>query len=119
MTLVRLIRALAVLAIAVLLSLMIGPFGSAEASVGISDKIGHVVAVWVIAGSLAVLAPRWSLERIALVALTIGVGVEIVQGFVGRDADVLDVAADMVGIALACLTLALMPSTRFRPKARP
>lgn len=118
MSLVRVARVLAVIAIVILLTLMIGPFGAAEAGAGISDKVGHVVAFWIIAGALAVLAPRWSLERIALVALTIGVGVEIVQGFVGRDADVLDVAADMVGIALACLTLAIMPTTRFRPKAR-
>lgn len=118
MSLVHIARVFAVVAIAMLLTLMIGPFGSAEAGVGISDKIGHVVAFWIIAGSLAVLAPPWNLERIALVALSIGVGVEIVQGFVGRDADVLDVAADMVGIVLACLTLALMPPTRFRPKTR-
>lgn len=118
MSLVHVARFLAVVAIAILLTLMIGPFGAAEAGVGISDKIGHVAAFWIIAGALAVLAPGWNLERLALVALIIGVGVEIVQGFVGRDADVLDVAADMVGIALACLTLAVMPSTRFRPKAR-
>ncbi len=117
MILLRMARVLAILAILIPLILMIGPFGGVEESTGISDKIGHVVAFAVIAVSLAVLAPRWSLWRIALTALAIGIGVEIVQGFVGRDADALDVAADIVGIALACLALALAPSTLLRPKA--
>ncbi len=117
MTLIRVARVLAILAILIPLILMIGPFGAAEASTGISDKIGHIIAFGVIAGALAVLTPRWTLGRIALAALAIGVGVEIVQGIVGRDADVMDVAADIVGISLACLALAHPPSTLLRPKA--
>ena len=117
MTVVRAAKGAAILSILILLTLMIGPFGGVEASTGISDKVGHVVAFAIIAGSVAVLAPGWNLWRVALAALAIGIGVEIVQGFVGRDPDVLDVAADIVGIALACAALALMPSTPFRTKA--
>ena len=117
MTLVRMARVLAVIAILIPLILMIGPFGAVEKSTGISDKIGHIGAFAVIAVSLALLVPRWSLWGIAGLSLAIGVGVEIIQGFVGRDADALDVVADAIGIAIACLLLAAMPSTPFRPKA--
>lgn len=104
-------RIVAILTILIPLTLMLGPFGAAEASTGVSDKIGHVIAFGVITGALAVLAPRWPLWRLVLTALVVGVAVEIIQGFVGRDADVMDVAADMVGIALAGLVLALVRST--------
>ena len=114
---VRMARGAAILSILILLTLMIGPFGGLESSTGISDKIGHVAAFAVIAVSLAVLFPRWSLWLIAAASLATGVSIEIIQGFVGRDADALDVAADIVGIAMACLALGLAPSTPFRTKA--
>ena len=116
MTGMRLLKLAAVAAILTLLVLMLGPFGGLEKSTGVSDKIGHVMAFAVIAGSLAILRPRWSLPVIACAALAIGVAVELIQGQVGRDTDVLDVVADMVGIALA--TFALMSGMAVRFRAR-
>jgi VanZ family protein len=115
MTGMRLLKLAALTAMLVLLVLMLGPFGAVEARVG-SDKIGHIIAFAVIAGSLAVLRPRWSLALIAGVAMAIGVGVEIIQGQVGRDADIADVFADMAGIALA--TFAMMSGMAVRFRAR-
>ncbi len=111
----RLLKLAAVAAILILLTLMLGPFGAAEARIG-SDKLGHIVAFAVIAGSLAVLRPRWSLPVVACAAFAIGVAVEIIQGLTGRDADIADVFADMAGIALA--TFVLMSSMAMRFRAR-
>lgn len=115
MTGMRLLKLAAVAAILILLTLMLGPFGAAEARIG-SDKLGHIVAFAVIAGSLAVLRPRWSLPVVACAAFAIGVAVEIIQGLTGRDADIADVFADMAGIALA--TFVLMSSMAMRFRAR-
>lgn len=111
----RLLKLAAVTAILILLTLMLGPFGAAEARFG-SDKLGHIIAFAVIAGSLAVLRPRWSLPVVACAAFAIGVAVEIIQGLTGRDADIADVFADMAGIALA--TFVLMSSMAMRFRAR-
>ncbi len=114
MTGMRLLKLAAVAAILTLLVLMLGPFGGLEKSTGVSDKVGHVVAFGVITGSLAVLRPRWSLPLNAGAALAIGVGVEILQGLTGRDADIADVFADMAGIALATFVLMSDRTVRFR-----
>ncbi|HEY1224480.1 MAG TPA: VanZ family protein [Brevundimonas sp.] len=111
----RLLKLAAVAAILILLTLMLGPFGAAEARIG-SDKLGHIVAFAVIAGSLAVLRPRWSLPVIACAAFAIGVAVEIIQGLTGRDADIADVLADMAGIALATFVLMSSMAVRFRAR---
>lgn len=116
MTGMRLLKLMAVAAILILLVLMLGPFGGLEKSTGLSDKIGHIIAFAVITGSLAVLRPRWSLPVIACAAFATGVAVEIIQGQVGRDADVMDVAADMVGIALATFALMSAMAVRFRAR---
>lgn len=111
----RLLKLAAVTAILILLTLMLGPFGAAEARIG-SDKLGHIIAFAVIAGSLSVLRPRWSLPVVACAAFAIGVAVEIIQGLTGRDADIADILADMAGIALA--TFVLMSSMAMRFRAR-
>lgn len=116
MTGMRLLKLAAVTAILILLVLMLGPFGGLEKSTGVSDKIGHIIAFAVITCSLAILRPRWGLALIAGTALAIGVGVEIIQGQVGRDADIADVFADIAGIALA--TFALMSGMAVQFRAR-
>jgi len=115
MSRMRLLKLAALAAILTLLALMLGPFGAAEARIG-SDKVGHIVAFAVIAVSLAILRPRWSLPIIACAAFVIGVAVEIVQSLTGRDAEFADVLANMAGIALA--TWALMSSMAVRFRAR-
>ena len=111
----RLLKLAAAAAILILLTLMLGPFGAAEARIG-SDKLGHIIAFAVIAGSLAILRPRWSLPVIACAAFAIGVAVEIIQGLTGRDADIADVFADMAGIALATFVLMSGMAMRFRAR---
>ncbi len=115
MTGMRLLKPAAAAAVLILLGLMLGPFGEVEARIG-SDKVGHVIAFAVIAVSLAVLRPRWSLPVVAAAALAIGVAVEIIQGQTGRDADLFDVLADMVGIALATFALMSAMAVRFRAR---
>ncbi|MCS6627385.1 hypothetical protein N0B44_31205 [Roseibacterium beibuensis] len=73
------------------------------------DKANHALAFAV----LMVLAGRgWpDIPRslLILVMLAAGVGIELVQGLprIGRDADVADVAADGVGIAVGLVVLAI------------
>ncbi|MGE5500568.1 MAG: VanZ family protein [Ignavibacteriales bacterium] len=69
--------------------------------VGVSDKIEHTLAFAV----LAVLG-TWSFPgrtgRVAAGLIGFGILIEILQGTLplGRDAEVLDVAADSIGVAL-------------------
>jgi len=78
------------------------------------DKANHALAF----AALTVLAGRgWpGLRRslLVLIMLSAGVGVELVQGLpqVGRDADVWDVVADGVGIAIGLALLALTARRR-------
>ncbi len=97
----RLLRLAAVAILVVSLTLMLGPFGGAEASSGISDKVAHFVVFGLILWSFGVLFPRLPRLWAALAAVALGGAVEVVQGMVGRDADWLDLAADTAGVAVA------------------
>lgn len=98
-----LMRLTAVAILAVLLTLMIGPFGSVEAATNVWDKAAHFVAFGLFLWSFGVLFRR--LPRLWAAALTIALGaaVEIVQGLVGRDASWGDLLADALGVAVALL----------------
>ncbi len=50
------------------------------------------------------LFPRLGLWRTAFVAIALGAGVEVVQGLTGRSANMFDLLADSLGVALASLT---------------
>ena len=67
------------------------------------DKAGHFLSFYVLTILYVLAAPR--VPRWAVVALLIGAGglIEVVQGQVGREADVLDWLADIAGIAFAAL----------------
>lgn len=67
---------------------------------GTGDRFEHSTAWFVLTFTGYVLAPRRTLA-IPIFALAYGVFIELVQGQVGRDADVMDVAADAVGVAIA------------------
>jgi hypothetical protein len=110
----RLLRLVAVAILVVSLTLMLGPFGGAEASSGVSDKVAHFLVFGLILWSFGVLFPRLPRLWAAVAAVALGGAVEVVQGMVGRDADWLDLAADAAGIAVA---LALWVVWRgFRPR---
>lgn len=65
------------------------------------DKANHAVAflTWTLLVGCG--WPRAGILRIAAVMLALGTAIELIQGLpaVGRDADVWDVVADMVGFA--------------------
>lgn len=109
-----LIRLAAVAVLVVSLVLMIGPFGGVEAASGVSDKIAHFAVFGLILWSFGVLFPRLPRLGAAGLAVALGGAVEVVQGLVGRDADLLDLAADTAGIAVALLLWAAW--RRFRPR---
>lgn len=105
MTLLMRLAAIAILVVS--LTLMLGPFGAVEAASGVSDKVAHFVAFGLILWSFGVLFRR--LPRLAAAALAVALGgaVEVVQGMVGRDADLLDLVADAFGVAVALLLWAI------------
>lgn len=65
------------------------------------DKANHAVAflTWTILIGCG--WPKGGFRRLAMIMLGLGVAIELIQGLpaVGRDADVWDVVADMVGFA--------------------
>ena len=114
----RLLRLTAAATLVVSLVLMVGPFGNIEAASGISDKLAHFVVFGLILWSFGVLFPRLPRLYAAALAVGLGAGVEVVQGLVGRDADLLDLAADTAGVAAALLLWAgwrgFRPRTAFQ-----
>ena len=81
------------------------------------DKLNHAMAFLI----LTVLAgcgwARLSVLRTAGIMLAAGVAIELIQGLpaIGRDADVLDVVADMTGFGLGWL---LLSAGRLRQRLR-
>ena len=110
----RLLRLTAVAILIVSLTLMIGPFGGAEAASGVWDKGAHFVVFGLILWSFGVLFRRLRRLMAAVLALALGGAVEVVQGLVGRDASWGDLLADGLGIATALLLWAMW--RRFQPR---
>ena len=111
----NLMRLVALLLPLVLLTLMIGPFGGAEASTGVWDKAAHFIAFGLILWSFGVLFRRMPRLWAAILTIALGAAVEVIQGFVGRDASWGDLLADALGVA-AALTLWVL-WRGFRPRA--
>lgn len=110
----HLLRLAAVAILVVSLTLMIGPFGNVEAASGVWDKGAHFVVFGLILWSLGVLFRALPRTAAALLALALGGAVEVVQGFVGRDASWGDLLADALGIGVALLLWAAWRG--FRPR---
>lgn len=98
------VRTTVAVAAVVMLIAMLGPFQSLEGGIGISDKLAHALAFMVISAAMLIHMPRAPRFLILLFALVLGIAIEIIQGATGRDADALDVLADMAG-AVACQLL--------------
>lgn len=108
-------RAAAAVVMVALLTLMIGPFQGIEAAALIWDKAAHFIAFAIILWSLGVLFRRLPRLWVAVLTITLGAAVEIIQGMVGRDASWWDLLADALGIATA---LCVWVTWRgFRPRA--
>jgi VanZ family protein len=71
------------------------------------DKVNHALAFLTLTALAGCGWVRLSLLRAAAIMLAAGVAIELIQGLpqVGRDADVMDVVADMTGFALGWLLL--------------
>lgn len=109
-----LLRLVAVAVLLVSLTLMIGPFGGAEAASGVWDKAAHFVVFGLILWSFGILFRRLPRLAAAVLAVVLGGAVEVVQGMVGRDASGGDLLADALGVALALLLWAIW--RRFEPR---
>ena len=71
-------------------------------AVGFSyDKFNHILAFFALALLLRLGWPRFPIPYGVSGLLALGVGIEIVQYFIGRDAALGDVVADAIGIMLA------------------
>lgn len=108
-------RVAAVIIPLVLFTLMLGPFGAVEQASLIWDKAAHFIAFGLILWSVGVLFRRLPRVWAALMVLASGAAVEVIQGFVGRDADWGDLLADALGIATALLLWAIWRG--FKPRA--
>lgn len=82
-----------------------------EPSAAGSDKLNHLAAFYTLGVGAAVVFPRLRLWLAGLLLVTYGGFIEVVQGlpFVGRDADVMDLLTDAVGVAAALAPFALWP----------
>jgi len=83
-------------------------------ALGISDKVEHAVAYLLLAFWFASVMARRDFVYLVLALLAFGGGIEIAQGLMGlgREADLLDLAADGVGI-VAGVVLAATPLGRW------
>lgn len=85
----------AVLALALLPSKSVAAYGFGY------DKLNHMAAFFTL-GVLARISWPHSRSILAIFALLLlGVGIEVAQYYLGRDASVWDVLADTIGLALA------------------
>ncbi len=98
----------------VLLALMLTPGETIEAAELVWDKAAHFVAFGLILWSLGVLFRRLPRTWAALLAVTIGGAVEVLQHFTGRDPSWGDFLADTLGVATALLLWAMWRG--FRPR---
>ena len=110
-----LMRLAAILMPLILFTLMIGPFGGVEQASLVWDKAAHFIAFGLILWSVGVLFRRLPRLWAAALVLASGAAVEVIQSFVGRDADWGDLLADALGIATALLLWAIW--RRFKPRA--
>ncbi|MEO6516817.1 MAG: VanZ family protein [Steroidobacteraceae bacterium] len=82
--------------------------------VDVSDKFEHIAAFLLLAFWFGSIVARRDYHWVALALLAFGVLIELLQGWMGlgRQADLLDVRADCIGIVLGLL-LALTPAARW------
>ena len=104
----RLWRALGWLLVLAVIYLSLTPKPPAT-DIALGDKIGHLAAY----GSLM----AWWLqihrrpERLALLFVLMGLGLEILQSLTGyREGDIFDMAANTLGVGLGWLTALLLPN---------
>jgi VanZ family protein len=108
------LRLAGALVLVILLGLMLSPGGTIDTGGLIWDKAAHFIAFGLILWSLGVLFRRLPRTWAALLAIAIGAGVEVLQGYIGRDPSWGDFLADILGVATALLIWAVWRG--FRPR---
>lgn len=83
--------------------LLLGPFQGAETALGLTDKEAHAIGFFGLTLGLFALAPNRRRTDLALVAIFIGVVVELLQGLTGRSLSLADLGWDAIGVAAATL----------------
>jgi hypothetical protein len=83
--------------------LMLGPFQGLEQLFGLSDKEAHALAFYAVTNALFIVAPRTRRHDLAILAAAIGLIMELLQHFTGRDMSLGDFVADVIGITVAVL----------------
>ncbi len=79
------------------------------------DKANHVLAFFALGVLLCLGWPRFRVIWVVLALLALGIMIEVLQHFTGRDAAFGDVVADAIGFTLAIMAtqiLHLYPETR-------
>lgn len=79
-----------------------------------SDKVNHVLAFFSLGVLLRMGWPHFRLVWAVVALLGLGVFIEVVQHFIGRDAAFGDVLADALGLALAAVATQIF---RMHPQA--
>ena len=83
--------------------LTVGPFRGLERQFGLNDTAAHVIAFYGLTIIAFVVAPDRRRMDLAIILLSFGVAIEIVQAATGRSASVLDFLADAAGITAAII----------------
>lgn len=81
-------------------ALMLGPFPNPKTIIGIQDGPAHALAFGAMTAAILWAAPRLSRAHGALIVFSVGAALEIGQTFTGRSASLIDLAANLIGIAL-------------------
>ena len=81
-----------------------------------SDKWHHAIAFAVLTFPISVFRPKW-LWIAAPTFIAFGGAIEIIQPYVGRDQDILDWLADIVGVILGCAVGCAIHSLRSKRSA--
>ncbi len=81
-----------------------------------SDKWHHAIAFAALAFPISALRPKWLWFAVPTF-IAFGGAIEIIQHYVGRDRDILDWLADIVGVILGCAVGCAIHSLRCKCSA--
>jgi VanZ family protein len=91
---------------------LLGPFQGAEQGLGLSDKSAHALAFYILTVLILYSLPRLRKYEVAAIALGIGIGIELIQTFTGRQGSYEDALANGLGTVMAVIPLYVMDIRR-------
>lgn len=110
------LRFVALIFVAALVVLLLGPGTPLEREVVGLDKVAHFGAFGGLLWSFGVLFRRQPRILLAVYAIAFGAVTEVAQGLLSRDASWLDLLADALGVGVALLVWSCWRG--FRPRGR-